>query len=100
MGRFKLVRISKKKVEVQKIRFKMNFGTVLIAFAFACLVWLYVAGSDTRPEPMDPGAHTTPDTEEGSAVEASLMGPEQASAYSVIFPEGADVPAVMGGNFL
>lgn len=45
MRRFKLTKINKRRVEVQKVRLKINFGTLLLAFLFACLVWLYVAGS-------------------------------------------------------
>ena len=54
MRRFKLVKTSKRKVEVQKVRLKVNFGTLLLALLFACLVWLYVAGSTPKPLPPDP----------------------------------------------
>ena len=63
MRRFKLVRISKRKVEVQKVRLKVNFGTLIIALLFACLVWLYVAGSSPKPLPPDP-ADTSVNTAE------------------------------------
>lgn len=63
MRRFKLVRVNRRKVEVQKVKLKINYGTLLIAFLFACLVWLYVAGSDLQknipPEPMDTTAAAT-----------------------------------------
>ncbi len=48
MRRFKLAKISKRRVEVQKVRLKINFGTLLLAFLFACLVWLYVVGSGMK----------------------------------------------------
>ena len=56
MRRFKLAK-NKRKIEVQKVRLKVNFGTLLLAFVFACLVWLYVVGSGTKsvaPESGEP----------------------------------------------
>ncbi len=54
MARFKLVKIGKKgkrRVEVQKVRFKLHFGALLLALACAILVWLYVKGSaPKKPE--------------------------------------------------
>lgn len=54
MRRFKLAK-NKRKIEVQKVRLKINFGTLLLAFLFACLVWLYVVGSSTKT----PGVEST-----------------------------------------
>ena len=48
MRRFKLAKIGKRRVEVQKVRLKINFTTLLLAFLFAFLVWLYVAGSENK----------------------------------------------------
>lgn len=56
MARFKLVKIGKKgkrRVEVQKVRFKLHFGALLLALVCAMLVWLYVKGS-TPPKPEYP----------------------------------------------
>ena len=47
MRRFKLAK-NKRRVEVQKVRLKVNFGTLILAFLFACLVWLYVVGSGMK----------------------------------------------------
>ncbi len=73
MARFKLVKISRRKVEVQKVRLKIHFGILLGAFACAFLVWLYVKGSrlpepglleDTQPnETVAAETETTPETE-------------------------------------
>ena len=77
MRRFKLVRVNRRKVEVQKVKLKINYGTLLIAFLFACLVWLYVAGSDiqknTPPEPMD----TTASVTETHAETQGVVGPAE-----------------------
>lgn len=54
MRRFKLSKISKRKVEVQKVRLKINFGILLLAFLFACLVWMYVVGSGEKNRPGEP----------------------------------------------
>ena len=53
MARFKLVKISKRRVEVQKVRLKVRLGILLVAFACAFLVWLYVKGS-RLPMPLPP----------------------------------------------
>ena len=45
MARFRLAKIRKRKVEVQKVRFKPNFWVLLLSFLCAFLVWLYVTGS-------------------------------------------------------
>ena len=73
MRRFKLVKISRRRVEVQKIRLKINFSTLLIAFLFACLVWLYVAGSDIR-NPQHPDSQDTSATMAQTVVEPAELG--------------------------
>ncbi len=60
MRRFKLVKISKRRVEVQKVRFRINFGTLAVALLVAVLVWLYIAGSQAPQTP----SPDTPDTQE------------------------------------
>ena len=52
MARFKLVK-KKRKVEVQKVRFKPNFWVLLLSFLCAFLVWLYVTGSHLASESQD-----------------------------------------------
>lgn len=66
MRRFKLVRVNRRKVEVQKIKLKVNFVSLLVAFLFACLVWLYVAGTDMKEH-----AYEEPTTE-SAGVESVL----------------------------
>ncbi len=66
---------------MQKVRFKIKLGMLLIAFACAFIVWLYVKGStppelppseETRTEETTPGEDTSPETEaEGTAAETS-----------------------------
>ncbi len=53
MARFKLVKIRRRKVEVQKVRFKPNFWMLLLSFLCAFLVWLYVTGKHPAPAPGD-----------------------------------------------
>lgn len=50
MARFRLVKIGKRRVEVQKVRFKPSFWTLLLCFLCAFLVWLYVTGSHLSSE--------------------------------------------------
>ncbi|MBQ9779715.1 MAG: hypothetical protein IJW00_02100 [Clostridia bacterium] len=72
MARFKLVRIGKKgkkRVEVQKVHFKLHFGALVFALICAFLVWFYVKGS-TPPalEPPRPEETTPRETAEVSDV--------------------------------
>ncbi len=53
MARFRLVKIRKRKVEVQKVKFKPNFWMLLLSFLCAFLVWLYVTGSHLASESED-----------------------------------------------
>lgn len=65
MARFKLVRIGKKgkkRVEVQKVRFKLHFGALIFALICAFLVWFYVKGS-TPPALEPPRSDETTPTE-------------------------------------
>lgn len=58
MARFKFVRINRRRVEVQKVRFRVKIGMLVIAFACAFIVWLYVKGSTPPEQP--PVAETQP----------------------------------------
>lgn len=53
MARFRLAKIRRRKVEVQKVRFKPNFWVLLLSFLCAFLVWLYVTGSHLASAPED-----------------------------------------------
>lgn len=73
MARFKFVKINRRRVEVQKVHFRVKFGMLLIAFACAFIVWLYVKGS-TPPE-LPPMIETQPEetqTETVTETETSL----------------------------
>lgn len=76
MARFKLVKISRRRVEVQKVRLKVNFGILLFAFACAILVWLYVKGSrlpkPIPPEETQPSETVTTETETTPEAETVL----------------------------
>ena len=85
MARFKFVRISKRKVEVQKVRFKIKLGMLLVAFACAFIVWLYVKGS-TPPE-LPPPEETSPVEEISSETEAEWTAAE--TSESVHLKEGS-----------
>ena len=74
MRRFKLVKISKRRVEVQKVRFGINIGTLAVALLFAVLVWLYVAGSQT------------PATTPGETTEAPEVVTEQVTSAEETTP--------------
>ena len=83
MRRFKLVRTRKRRVEVQKVKLKINFGTLLIAFLFACLVWLYVAGSDAqKPTPPDPVDTATQVTAQDTTAD-EMVGPMEITTSQV-----------------
>lgn len=96
MARFKLVKIGRRKVEVQKVRFKLNLVALLISFACAVLVWLYMTGRNPRPE-SDPSMSGRP--EESAAVESTrgetTVLTELVSAYSVL-----EVSACVNGGLV
>lgn len=73
MARFKLVKISKRKVEVQKVRFKPNFLVLLISFACAVFVWLYLTGTNNPPKT------TTPEESKGNETVSAVIIRETAS---------------------
>lgn len=81
MARFKLVKIGRRKVEVQKVRLKLNFGILLVAFACAFLVWLYVKGSTA---PMPPEHEGTSPEETVSAQIGAVSDHAWASSLDVV----------------
>ncbi|MBE6585204.1 MAG: hypothetical protein E7645_01610 [Ruminococcaceae bacterium] len=51
MARFKLVKVGKKekrRIEVQKVKFRLRPGALIFSLIFAFLVWFYVKGSTYR----------------------------------------------------
>ena len=54
MARFKLVKTGKRRVEVRKVRFKVNFVVLILSLACAVLVWLYVTGRNADPDLLNP----------------------------------------------
>ena len=63
LARFKLVKIGKKKVEVQKVRFKVNLAVLLGSFLCAVFVWMYLTGRDAASELIPPEGETHPENE-------------------------------------
>ena len=74
MARFKLVKISRRRVEVQKVRLKVQFGILLFAFACAFLVWLYIKGTQLRLDENQPAESVTAETETMAEAETDTDG--------------------------
>lgn len=63
MARFKLVKIGRRKVEVQKVRFKVNLGVLLGSFLCAVFVWMYLTGRGDGPVLFPPKDDTPHESE-------------------------------------
>lgn len=94
MARFKLVRTGKKRnrVEVQKVRFKVHYGALLLAFVCAVLVWLYVKGSTPIPPDISEESMPAPSASAEADTHESVENPHDDPSLTVwisVHAEGA-----------